>query len=445
MHTSRVLVPTLAAIVLTSCAESPSNPTGGKPPNVTLNVRVDDRASATAIVAVSTITVDASQSTGVEPLVYAIDFGDGSPIASTANASHVYSTAGAYTVTARITDSTSKQTSQTANIRVETFEGAWFHSALNPEVNFVESRMLTVTEQHGTDLVGNYFSSSAQFDRPFRGTIDRDRRVHLALSDGTVTFDGVVPDQLRATGAVLSLDVTGGTANGERLPFEPIANGALSAAPTARLSIRNDSVGSAAAFLNVSPVQYDASASTGDGISCVIDFGDGTSATGCANIHLPAPPARTGPPNLYPFYRMTATVTATDRLGRVSQASAPVFVMALYNPPGYGTSWRRVLSVGPSPDVYNLEFDAQNGQVLSGSWTRNGPSPASGRFTGQLSGERAISLTLDNGAVYTGSLSASLLFPSSTTNDSMIFRMNLHVVSGPEAGSDIVFDYYEVF
>src|SRR5436190_23532787 len=76
-------------------------------------------------------------------------------------------------------------------------------------------------------------------------------------------------------------------------------------APQAVLNVRFDSFGAAMAITGLSPIQFDGTRSSGDGLSYRIEFGDGQSSSKPIAIH---PVDITGP--------LTARLTVVDRFGR---------------------------------------------------------------------------------------------------------------------------------
>ena len=218
-------------VVGLSGCNSPTKPTASPPPavpgapNAKLAVTVDGRDNAVAILAASDVVVDAKASAPDVPLTYDVDFGDGTTHTTTATATHVYRAAGTFTITARVTDGSGRTASATRDVVVQSVEGAWSNSAFNPQVNKTETRWLTIESQDGLAVRGHYFSSSAQLDRRFTGTLEPGRVLRLRLEDQTIEFRGTIPDSGRVAGSQMPVLVHGGTADGDTLSFVPVFEG----------------------------------------------------------------------------------------------------------------------------------------------------------------------------------------------------------------------------
>jgi PKD repeat protein len=208
---------------LSACSGSTAPTTSA--PTARIKVTIDDRQTAVAILAASKVTVDARASTGFGALTFDIDFGDGTSHVASADPTHVYAASGTFKVVARVTDSTGRIASATHEVVVQSVEGAWSHSAVNPQTSKTETRWLTIASQNGLEVRGLYFASSAQLDRRFTGTLGENRSLRLVLEDQTVEFNATVPDTLRAAGTEMLVQVRGGTAGGATLPFVPVFEG----------------------------------------------------------------------------------------------------------------------------------------------------------------------------------------------------------------------------
>jgi hypothetical protein len=107
----RFLGAVLACVFCVGCSgTSPTQPTtpsttppASEIPVVRLQIRVDGGTPGNVIASISEVVVDASGSTGTGPLVFTVDFGDGT-VATTATARHVYATPGTFTIVADVAD-----------------------------------------------------------------------------------------------------------------------------------------------------------------------------------------------------------------------------------------------------------------------------------------------------------------------------------------------------
>ena len=166
-------------------------------------------------------------------------------------------------------------------------------------------------------------------------------------------------------------------------------------------------------------------------------FGDGTSASGCRNIHVPLPP----PLPRYPIQTLRGQVTVTDRFGRSSHAETAFRLVILENVNGI-TDW--LGRIGPTGFLYQIRFDAQNGSSVSGSWSRTpiGGSSLTGRFTGQLTGERDVSLALDNGATWVGHLQPGV---SGSIESGWVPPLVFEIPGGPDDGATIALNFHDPY
>jgi hypothetical protein len=199
-----------------------------------LVVTFGDSQSEAALTEVTAVTLDASGSTG-GALVYDIDFGDGSPHATSPRATHVYTTTGAFTATARIVDARGRSAEisqpvevlpgiERASVTVEApVSFPWFlNSFLNPQTGRSESRVLNFSLLRNGTLKGVYKHPDAWWSS-FSGTIASDHAIDMALDDGTIRFRGSltlsVCNDGGCFGKILTLAIEGGSADGHVLRF----------------------------------------------------------------------------------------------------------------------------------------------------------------------------------------------------------------------------------
>lgn len=164
------------------------------------------------------------------------------------------------------------------------------------------------------------------------------------------------------------------------------------AAPEAVLSIRGGSVDPLIAVAGFTPLVFDASRSTGAGLTYRIEFGDGASGGGAVVTRVP--------PSLFDAEMgrdFTATLTVTDALGRSASTRQRYFVAGLQN--RTGTFWFQV-----GDPQRKLTF-IQEGPALTG-WYRSDES-GNEHFTGTLNGDGTVALRTDDGQV---ELSGSLVW-----------------------------------
>ena len=271
-----------AAIACASCAEplpSPTRSSAAAPEGAVplLSVRVDGDSAATAIVQVSEVTFDASGTRG-DKLRYAIDFGDGEA-AATPVASHVYRREGTFMATLRVTDAAGRESVISAPVVVRALQGAWFQAGLNAEARRFEVHRLAVTAQEGAEVRGVY-SYWGEVDRLFTGRLASGRHLSLAVDGGAVRFEGTVPAEMAAGGFPLTLLVQGGSASGQTLRFDPVPPDPPRAPPQARLHVTSGVPGISEFIYEGLEATFDASGSTGDGLTYFMELGDGHSARG---------------------------------------------------------------------------------------------------------------------------------------------------------------------
>ena len=391
-----------AAIACASCAEplpSPTRSSAAAPEGAVplLSVRVDGDSAATAIVQVSEVTFDASGTRG-DKLRYAIDFGDGEA-AATPVASHVYRREGTFMATLRVTDAAGRESVISAPVVVRALQGAWFQAGLNAEARRFEVHRLAVTAQEGAEVRGVY-SYWGEVDRSFTGRLASGRHLSLAVDGGAVRFEGTVPAEMAAGGFPLTLLVQGGSASGQTLRFDPVPPDPPRAPPQARLHVTSGVPGISEFIYEGLEATFDASGSTGDGLTYFMELGDGATAREAVVRHALLEAPTTNP------YRgaMRARAIVVDRFGRVdaaTQSFAARNVLIFGTGAGYLNSFMNA-RVGRW-ESRALAVSSQRGTHVAGSYQH--PEGWKTPFTGTLTGANRIRIVLDDGTIeFTGTL-----------------------------------------
>jgi hypothetical protein len=382
----------LSALVLVlatvGCEGSPARPSPSTPPPTSdtpvarIEVAVDALGSRDAIVGLSEITIDARASTGSGSLTFVIDFGDGTT-ATDALARHVYQRAGTITITATVRDAAGRTATATRQIVVKTLTGRWFHAGYIERAHQFELRYLTIASQDGPVVRGT-LRGQDEIDRPFTARLTAPRTVQIVLDDQSAQLEGVAPGSLYEDGQLWTFQMRGGSVDGERLAFRPVIGEPTGAPPDAVLKMRIDSFGSLYAIEGLSPIQFDGSSSRGDGLSYVIEFGDGEFSTDATAVHILRD-------QLWSFNRFFARLTVVDSFGRTDKEVAETWTRSLVEPWG-SSKWYKGYPQPPG-GCENFRFENRQGLNLTGScgtadiW----PYP---RFTGTLSGERDVHIVV---------------------------------------------------
>jgi hypothetical protein len=172
------------------------------------------------------------------------------------------------------------------------------------------------------------------------------------------------------------------------------------------------------------PATFDASASTGTGLTYKIEFGDGgESAQPVASY---APQARDW------SYKLTAKLTVTDSLGRTDVATVPFMLASLRSPSG-GFWLQSEPWMTPSERRIWL---VQGGATLSGRY--RGPEGTDLQVAGAVVGDRKVNLTLAGGLELIGTVE----WPTSGLAG---VEMHLEVRGGSANGQKLKFRTYEPF
>lgn len=373
-----------------------SSPPGAATPQLT--VRIDGPGSAVAIAGVSEVSFDARGTPG-DKLRYDLQFGDGSS-ATTPVATHVYATAGTFTATLTVIDAADRRSMTTATVMVKAVVGTWFYSDYNDGSRRAEAHRITITSQEGATLRGVY-STPDEVDRAIAGTMTADRSVHLQVADQSVRFDGYVPGDVASD---FSLTVGGSRISGQTVMFKRAPGEATGSAPSARLSVRLAPQAVPfleSAIMGLTPFVFDASTSTGDGLTFVLEFGDGEYARDRQVSHAAM---RTG--------SLAARVVTTDRFGRFDVATQTFGPVARLLEGCCGTNWfNRVENpITRSSEWRELRFVSHEGRSVTGSYRH--PDGGTSSFSGTFDGAGGIELTLVGGGItFKGRLVRSYSYP----------------------------------
>ena len=190
-------------------------------------------------------------------------------------------------------------------------------------------------------------------------------------------LEGVAPGSLNEEGQLWTLQMRGGSVDGERLAFRAVVGEPTGPPPDAVFRIRFDSFGAELAIQGLSPVQFDASASRGEGLSYVIEFGDGQFSTERTAIH-----AIDGTGQLW------ARMTVVDRFGRTDSEVITYAAVSMVN--SDITFWLNL-----TPATQHLKFTARQGLRLTGFHNAGTPMP----IVATLSGERDIHIVVEGAGI----------------------------------------------
>jgi len=258
----------------------------------------------------------------------------------------------------------------------------------------------------------------------------------------------------RAVSAVSFLAILASSACGGSTPtaptviYVPIAglsspgnavSTATAPAPIARLIVQVDNSGSTTAILVYSQILFDASASEGSNLTYSLDFGDGESTTERIVRHACQKP---GEP-------LTSRLTVTDAFGRTSSSISRYPCVGLVHSQGRLYS----LTYGWTNSIFNqlmrrsefrrLGFEAQNGASVSGFYTH--PEGNTSHFSGTLTGDRSITVKLDDGTItFTGDVLLRDTFGETggyTYNRNLLLTMR----GGSADGQTLRFTFYDPF
>lgn len=131
------------------------------------------------------------------------------------------------------------------------------------------------------------------------------------------------------------------------------------------------------------PLTFDASASTGEGLTYQLEFGDGQVVSEPIALHATSRASR-----------LTARLTVRDRLGRGDTGSVPYLVVAVDEP----LFWFHNSRDGNRNTTTTRRFFLRQGET-GASGTYSGPEGNGLRVTGVFTGERGLRLVADDGTM----------------------------------------------
>jgi len=203
------------------------------------------------------------------------------------------------------------------------------------------------------------------------------------------------------------------------------------APPHAELAIRFDSGGADFAVMGLTPITFDASKSTGDGLSYAIDYGDGEKTTSPTSVHVSNQGGYQNSGGGTGI--LTAHLSVVDRFGRTDGTDKDFAVFGLKS--SFDWWWNSFFNTGMNRGEYReLVFERHVGHQVSGFYRH--PENYNSRFTGSLD-TQGIHLKLDDGTIlFDGPAS----FPPQTCY--LCWQMALKVRGGSADGQTLVFHYY---
>lgn len=203
----------------------------------------------------------------------------------------------------------------------------------------------------------------------------------------------------------------------------------VSPAPKAALSVGRGDVNPPLGVADFTQLVFDGTRSSGDGLTYLLEFGDGTSST---------QPVATHRGNRSLTSALTARLTVTDRHGRSDSATQPYFLASVANVSG--TFWFHNLSVGPRT-IQRTLFLTQDGATLSG-WYK-GPEAGNQRVSGTLNDDRAIHLRTEDGSIeFRGAVDWK---PDNTNLSQARVLLRLSVRGGTAGGTVLDFAFAEPY
>jgi hypothetical protein len=213
-------------------------------------------------------------------------------------------------------------------------------------------------------------------------------------------------------------------------PTAPSAPPGTGVPPKAVLSLGADDLNPPLAVTNYDML-FDGSRSTGDGLTYLLDFGDGTSSTQVAALHA-------SPVSM----RRTARLTVTDRFGRTDSVTRDYFLANLDNSGCCSTSWAHTL-ISTYDNVVALRLTLrQDGAALSGTY--RGEDRVFRQVTGTLRGDRSVFLRTDDGSIeLTGAVEWKE--PGRENFSQAGVTLRLTVRGGPLNGKVFDFSYHDPF
>lgn len=203
--------------------------------------------------------------------------------------------------------------------------------------------------------------------------------------------------------------------------------------PVAKLVIQIDKSGSTAAIAGYTPVVFDGSASQGEQLTYFFDFGDGESMT---TSHTSV----THVCRAEGFF--TVKLTVRDNLDRASTVFAKLPCLTLLNTATNAFTNNLDNTSSRRYEFRRLRFVSQTGAALRGYYTH--PESYTSSFTGTLSGDRSLTIRLDDGTI---TFAGEVRFNANYTDTSWSKEQRLVLVmtGGSANGQTLTFNYYDPY
>ena len=177
------------------------------------------------------------------------------------------------------------------------------------------------------------------------------------VTGDNLTLEGTIPPSLNEESLTWPLLVRGGVVDGQQLSFREIIGQPSAPPPDAVLRIRFDNVGSGVPIVGLSPIQFDASSSRGDGLTYVMEYGDGAVTAEPTTTHrIDREPARIRPLDI------RTRLSVVDRFGRVDSEEQEFSTFGLANG-AFLEGWYS------SDGTLTLSFGRRSGVTYEGSVT----------------------------------------------------------------------------
>ena len=218
-------------------------------------------------------------------------------------------------------------------------------------------------------------------------------------------------------------------------PSAPEVPPPLPAAPKAVLSVGRGDLTPPFAIVNFTQMVFDGSRSEGDGVTYLLEYGDGATSTEAVTTHRVNPGG--SPPT--PITRLTARLTVTDRHGRSDSTTQTYFLVSVGH--DLTTFWHGDRA-GSGGQYLNL-YLTQDGATLSGHYWASGRKPFGGRVAGVLTDDRAIRLkTVDGVIEFIGAVELRPSLPPAAWHDPIL---RLSIRGGALNGSVIEFEFADPY
>ncbi len=206
--------------------------------------------------------------------------------------------------------------------------------------------------------------------------------------------------------------------------------------PEARLSVRLTD-GQWFALWRITPIVFDATGSTGVGLTYRIEFGDGDETTAATATHA----AGLGPSCTMPFDHdydvCNASLTVTDRWGRVDTTATNYFLTSFDWDSFHCGYWLAYDGVPESPRSLWMHQDPVDPTRLSGAMRPGYPNPDR-PMVGTVGADRSLNLTTTDGSI---SLVGSFNFDSPPGTWPMRGFISLRRLGTPESGNTVRYYY----